>query len=221
VEALKFIALLYGIAPGQATTSIMVRRVFVKCGRTRELQSVLRTASHGGELKVSCVTISQDVARPPRSPAVQLRFIERLAPCRHLHKEPFMKLSNFKAVAAAAVVFGGLAAASAAHARADVVFSIGLPVPYGYLQPAPVYVQPAPVYVQPQSFHVQPAPVYYTPHHSHHGRGAWGDGDRDHYRRGAWGDADRDHYRRGAWGDADRDGVPNRFDRSPHNPYRR
>lgn len=26
-------------------------------------------------------------------------------------------------------------------------------------------------------------------------------------------------YRRG-WGDADRDGVPNRYDRRPHNPYR-
>jgi hypothetical protein len=27
--------------------------------------------------------------------------------------------------------------------------------------------------------------------------------------------------RRARWGDADRDGVPNHYDRSPHDPYRR
>lgn len=28
-------------------------------------------------------------------------------------------------------------------------------------------------------------------------------------------------YHRHAWRDSDRDGVPNRYDRRPHNPYRR
>lgn len=27
------------------------------------------------------------------------------------------------------------------------------------------------------------------------------------------------YYRQGGWRDTDRDGVPNRFDRAPHNPY--
>jgi hypothetical protein len=31
----------------------------------------------------------------------------------------------------------------------------------------------------------------------------------------------RYHHRRAGWRDADRDGVPNRYDRAPHNPYRR
>ena len=66
-----------------------------------------------------------------------------------------------RTLAVAAVVLGGLAAASAAHARSDVHFSIGLNVPGVYVQPAPVYTRPAPVYVQPAPVYVQPAPVYY------------------------------------------------------------
>jgi hypothetical protein len=106
------------------------------------------------------------------------------------------RLSSAKPLLAAAVLFAGLAAASAAHARSDVHLSIGVQVPfgYGYVQPAPVYVQPQPVYVQPHPIYVQPQPVYY--------------------------EAPRHHYRRGHWRDHDRDGVPNRYDRAPHNPYR-
>jgi hypothetical protein len=116
---------------------------------------------------------------------------------------------------AAAIAFGTLAAASAAHARTDVFLSIGLPRAYVqpapvyvqpqpvylqpqpvYLEPEPVYMQPEPVYVQPQRYYVQPQPVYFEGHrHGRHGQGAWGD--------------------------ADHDGVPNRYDRAPLNPYRR
>lgn len=144
-----------------------------------------------------------------------------------------------KPLLAAAVAFGALAAASAAHARSDVVFSIGVQAPYGYAQPAPVYVQPqpvyvepAPVYVQPRPVYVQPRPVYVQPQPVYYG------GQGPYHRRGPWGDADRDGvpnvydrdsrfydghagHRRGGWGDADRDGVPNRYDHAPHNPYRR
>ena len=110
-----------------------------------------------------------------------------------------------RTLAAAAVVLGGLAAASAAHARSDVHFSIGLNVPGVYVQPAPVYVQPAPVYYSRGRYD------------------AWGDRDGD----GVPNIHDRYDNRRhhghghGAHRDADRDGVPNRFDRYPANPYYR
>ena len=75
-----------------------------------------------------------------------------------------------KPLFAAALAVGTLAAASAAHARSDVHFSIGIGAPIGYAQPAPVYVQPAPVY-------------YERPYHwrqrGHHHHGGWGDRDRD------------------------------------------
>lgn len=142
------------------------------------------------------------------------------------------RLSCTKPLLAAAVAIAGLAAASAAHARTDVVLSIGVNAPIGYVQPAPVYVQPAPVYVQPRPVYVQPQPVYVQPRTVGYGYGhGYG-----HGRRGAWGDADRDGVpnlydrdsrmhdgravHRAGWRDADRDGVPNRHDRSPHNPYR-
>ncbi len=110
-----------------------------------------------------------------------------------------------RSLAAAGLVLAALGAASAAHARSDIQFSIGLSSPV-YVQPAPVYAQPAPVYVQPatvygqsvygQPVYVQPAPVYVQ-------RG-WHNGHRRHDRA-----------------DWDRDGVPNRFDRYPTNPYYR
>lgn len=72
--------------------------------------------------------------------------------------------------AAAVLAFAALGAASSAHARSDVSFSIGIHVPGGhvqaapiYLPPQPVYVQPRPVYVQPRPVYVQPAPVYMQP----------------------------------------------------------
>ena len=119
-------------------------------------------------------------------------------------------LSYAKPLLAAVVAVGAFAAASAAHARTDVLVSIGIPA-------RPVYVQPQPVYVQPR-------PVYYGHGRAYGRNGAWGDADRDgvpniHDRnpRGHDGRA----FQRAGWGDADRDGVPNRYDRAPRNPYRR
>jgi hypothetical protein len=120
------------------------------------------------------------------------------------------RLFSAKSIAAAAVVLGAFGAATAAHARSDVVFSVSVQVPgaYGYVQPAPVYVQTRPTYVSPR-------PVYVQPHRQ------YGWDDRDGWRDG-W--RHRGHHRasfRGPWGDYDRDGVPNRYDHSPANPYRR
>lgn len=121
------------------------------------------------------------------------------------------RITFAKPVLAAAVAIGTLAAASAAHARSDVFVSIGVQAPFGYVHamPAPVVVQPAPVIVQPRPVYVQPAPVYVQPRPVYYGRD-------DHYGH----HGRRVHHHRG-WGDADRDGVPNRYDRAPHNPYRR
>ena len=128
-----------------------------------------------------------------------------------------MKRISTKSFVAAAIALGAVVAASAAHARSDVIVSIGLNAPHAYVQPAPVYVEQRPVYVQPQ-------PVY----RGHPGyvqrTGAWGDYDRD----GVPNIRDRDSrfydarvaHRHGGW-DVDRDGVPNRYDRAPNNPYRR
>jgi hypothetical protein len=148
------------------------------------------------------------------------------------------RLLSSRAFLAAAVAFGSLAAMSAAHARTDLAVSIG--VPLGYAYDTPVYVQPQPVYVQPQPVYVQPQTQYYGSRHD--GRRGYDRGyDRGGNRGEQWGDADRD----GVWnvydrdwryydpraahraamqsrpGDADGDGVPNRLDRSPHNPTRR
>ena len=65
--------------------------------------------------------------------------------------------------AAAVLAIATLGAASSAHARSDVSFSIGINVPGGYVQAAPVYLPPQPVYVQPRPVYVQPRPVYVQP----------------------------------------------------------
>lgn len=136
-------------------------------------------------------------------------------------------LISAKTLVVASLALGAMGLASAAHARSDVVLSIGFNAPYGYVQPAPVYMAPQPVYLQPRATYVQPQTVYY------------GNDRRDSRweRRAAWRDADRDGVpniydrdsrfydarmaqRRGGWRDADRDGVANRYDNAPHNPYR-
>ena len=127
------------------------------------------------------------------------------------------RIFNAKPLLAAALAIGALTGASAAQARSDVVLSIALNAPYGYVQPAPVYVQPQAVYVQPQ-------PVYYPSHRGYQRGGAWGDSDHDgvpniHDRDSRFYNGRTAAYR--PWGDADHDGVPNRYDRAPNNPYRR
>lgn len=137
------------------------------------------------------------------------------------------RLFSAKTLALAAVAFGAVGAASVAHARSDVAFSIGFNTPvYAqpplYSAPQPVYVQPQPVYVQPQPVYVRPAPVYHTQHYYVPNR-AHGDWDRDgipnrydrhpHRHDGRIGN---DH----GWRDSDGDGVPNRYDARPRNSYR-
>ena len=67
-----------------------------------------------------------------------------------------------KGLAAAALAVAGFGAASAAHARSDLYFSIGLQGAPVYVEPAPVYMQPRPVYVQPPVYE-QPRPAYTQP----------------------------------------------------------
>lgn len=124
------------------------------------------------------------------------------------------RISIARPLLAGAIGLAALAAAPAAQARSDVYFSIGINAPYGYVQPAPVYVAPQPVYVQPAPVYVQPEPVYVRPEPVYVVPGrAYGHGYHHGYHHGHRG-------RGGPWGDADRDGVPNRYDRRPHNPYR-
>jgi hypothetical protein len=84
----------------------------------------------------------------------------------------------------ALVALAGLG--SAAHARDNVFFSVGVEAAPGvtlgvtnarpvvvapapvYVAPAPVYVAPRPVYVAPQPVVLAPAPVYYDDHPGKH-----------------------------------------------------
>lgn len=129
-----------------------------------------------------------------------------------------MRRSTFtKSLATAGLVLGALGAASAAHARSDVYFSVGVQSPGVYVQPAPVYVQPQPAYVAPQPVYVAPRPVYVEPQPvyrpGHYGQHRYED-DRRRYDSHAW-------QRRGPYGDHDRDGVANVYDPdSPRNQRR-
>ena len=51
-----------------------------------------------------------------------------------------------RSLASVALALGVFAAASAAHARSDVYFSVGVQTPGVFVQSAPVNVQPRPVY---------------------------------------------------------------------------
>lgn len=116
------------------------------------------------------------------------------------------RLFSAKSIAVAALALGAVGAASAAHARSDVFFSIG--VPGAYVSNAPVYVQPQPYYVAPPVYQYE-QPAYYGDN------GVTYVYERDHRRH--W----RNDRRFGPYGDRDHDGVANRFDRAPSNPYRR
>lgn len=147
-------------------------------------------------------------------------------------------LFSAKSFAVAALALGAVGLASAAHARSDVILSIGVNAPLGYVQPAPVYVQPQPVYVQPQPVYVQPRTVYVQPQTVYYGNSYGNDyGNRGRWERNAaWADWDHDGipnkydrhphrfdargYNQTGW-DRDHDGVPNRYDSAPYNPYRR
>ncbi len=127
------------------------------------------------------------------------------------------RLFSARPLIAAAVALGALVAGSAAQARTDVVFSIGLNAPYGYVQPAPVYVQPQSVYYQPQPVYYQPQPTYYAPEPVYYQSQSVYAQPRVVYYR--YGHNHRYGHRHGGW-DRDHDGVPDRYDREPNNPYR-
>ena len=90
---------------------------------------------------------------------------------------PLATAGGAAAIAVFAVAAFGMT--SAAHARDNVTFSVGIGVPgvvigasngYPvYSQPQPVYVQPQPVYIQPRPVYVQPAPVYFQGYQSYQG----------------------------------------------------
>ena len=95
-------------------------------------------------------------------------------------------LLSRKFAVATALAVAAWGAAGAAHARSDVVVSIGIHLPgvhvqtvpvhvpprHVYVQPRPVVVHPAPIYVQPRPVYVQPHPVFIRPpaHGHHHGK---------------------------------------------------
>ena len=137
-----------------------------------------------------------------------------------------------KFVAAAALAVAGFGAASAAHARSDVYFSIGLQGAPAYYEPAPVYVQPRQVYVAPRQVYVQPQPVYqqygdeddrgwrHAEYRAYNWERRGHHGDRFARRFGPYGDLDRDGIMNRDDRDRDGDGVRNRHDRFPDDPYR-
>jgi hypothetical protein len=148
-------------------------------------------------------------------------------------------LFSAKTFAVAALALGAVGLASAAHARSDVILSIGVNAPLGYVQPAPVYYEPQPVYVQPRTAYVQPQTVYYGNSYGNEYRNEYRNdyGNRGRWERNAaWADWDHDGipnkfdrhprrfdprgYSQTGW-DRDHDGVPNRYDNAPNNPYRR
>jgi hypothetical protein len=127
-----------------------------------------------------------------------------------------------RSLVAAAVALGAFAAASAAHARSDVYFSVGVQSPGVYVQPALVYVQPGPAYVAPRHVYVAPQPVY-VPAPAYYGQYRYEHGRRHEWARhryGPYGDLDRDGIRNIDDRDRDGDGVRNRYDRFPDQPYR-
>jgi len=147
-------------------------------------------------------------------------------------------LISTQALAAVAIALSAFTAASSAHARSDVSFSIGVQVPGLYVQTTPIYVQPRAIYV--------PAPVHYGRFDDGRryggqrwqGRGPYGDNDRDGIANvydadgshgqvrssrlyGPYGDLDRDGIVNQRDRDIDGGGVRNRYDRAPTHPNRR
>ena len=112
-----------------------------------------------------------------------------------------------------AAVVGGTALPAAARADVDLFVNLGAPPPVYYeALPGPragwVWVPGywdwrahRQYWVAGHWVRSRPGYVYHRP--------------RYYERDGHW------YYARGGWRDSDGDGVPNRYDRSPYNPYRR
>lgn len=138
------------------------------------------------------------------APAVHVPFTVARRAWRPLIKEPFVKRLSARTVlfTLASLGVGMFGMASAAQARSDVYFSIGVPgAPAPYVAPAPVYAEPTPAYVQPAPtygyaqpvyteppVYVQSAPVYVQPGYAVEQERDW--------RREAW---HREEWRREEW----------------------
>lgn len=88
-----------------------------------------------------------------------------------------------KAAVVASIVLAGMGMAQAAHARTNVVFTVGVQAPayyapQPYVVPAPVYVRARPVYAAPQPVYAAPAEVY--------GRPGYDEWRREQWRREQW-----------------------------------
>lgn len=105
--------------------------------------------------------------------------------------------------AAAVAAAAGALLAAPAHAGTSIALSIG--TPGYYAPPAYVYSQPTYVYTEPYVY-TQPSYVYAQPSYV--------------YSQPGYVVVRPRHHRHGGWRDSDGDGVPNRYDRRPHNPYR-
>ena len=112
-----------------------------------------------------------------------------------------------------AAAVGGLALPAAARSNVDVYVNVGAPPPAYY------EVVPAPragwVWV--------PGYWDWRGHRHHWIAGHWVRARHGYaYHVPHWYERDgRWYIARGGWRDSDGDGVPNRYDRSPYNPYRR
>jgi len=109
------------------------------------------------------------------------------------------RLSPAKFIATAVLALGALGAVTAAQARSDVFFSIGVQAPGVYVEQQPVYVQPQPVYVQQQpvygsQYYSAPAQVYVNPAWNGYGRSY--DNDRG-WRQAEWRRREWERHHRG------------------------
>ena len=72
-------------------------------------------------------------------------------------------LLSRKLAVAAALAVAAWGTATSAHARSDVVVSIGVQLPGVHVQTVPVHVPPRHMHVPPRPVFVQPAPIYVQP----------------------------------------------------------
>lgn len=137
-------------------------------------------------------------------------------------------LISTKSLATVALALGALAAASVAHARSDVYFSVGVQIPGASVRLAPVDVHSRqPIYLVTPGHYGRDGDGrrYGTSYRGGIANG-YGPGSSRHQWRqarlyGPYGDLDRDGVSNLNDRDRDGDGVRNRFDRAPNNYYRR
>lgn len=138
------------------------------------------------------------------------------------------RLISTQSLVTVAVALGAFAAASVAHARSDVYFSVGVQTPGVSVRLVPVDVYSRqPIYLAAPGHygHDGGGWRYGTPYRGDIANGYGPGSSRNQWRKarhyGPYGDLDGDGVRNLNDRDRDGDGVRNRFDRAPNNPYRR